>query len=188
MDEETTMHMDEADVEKKVNQDEDQNIMEEMTHFSKGKDGTLRILCGPGFTPILPKERVRVTCENNSKLEEFMQVHARTKLENSCLFSNQRATGYHARIWRNNRTWKPWRIRRKRPACNGFISCITRNIQTPELHVLENRRRRSLHVRGDMFPYRPAMYVWKIKTKVADQNGQDFGCTPSQAGENKSGT
>ena len=188
MDEAATMHVDEADVGKKVYRNEDEQIMKDMTDLSKGKDGTLRILCGPGFMPIIQKERVHVKCESVASLKESMQVHARTKLENSCLFPNQRATGYHARIWRNNRTWKPWRIRRKRPACNGFISCITRNIQTPELHVLENRRRRSLHVRGDMFPYRPAMYVWKIKTKVADQNGQDFGCTPSQAGENKSGT
>ena len=40
MDEAATMHVDEADVGKKVYRNEDEQIMKEMTHLSKGKDGT----------------------------------------------------------------------------------------------------------------------------------------------------
>ena len=104
MDEGTAMHVDEADVDKKVNQDEDQNIMEEMTHFSKGKDGTLRILCGLGFMPIIQKERVHVKCESVASLKESMHVYARTKVGKSSLFPDQRAKEYHGCLWRNNGT------------------------------------------------------------------------------------
>ena len=66
--------------------------MEEMTHLSKGKDGTLCILCGPEFMPITHKERVHVRYESvATRLKESMQVHARTKLGKTSLFPNQRA-------------------------------------------------------------------------------------------------
>ena len=92
MDEAATMHVDEADVGKKVYRNEDEQIMKEMTHLSKGKDGTLRILCGLGFMPIIQKERVHVKYESvATRLKESMQVHTRTKLGKSSLFPNQRA-------------------------------------------------------------------------------------------------
>ena len=53
MDETTTVQVGEADVRKLVNQDNDHKIIEERTHLSKGRDGHLRILCGPGFLPII---------------------------------------------------------------------------------------------------------------------------------------
>ena len=104
MNDAATMHVDEADVGKKVNRDKDEQIMKEMTHLSRGKDGTLRILRGPGFMPIIQKERVHVKCESVASLKESMRVHARTKVGKSSLFPDQRAKEYHGCLWRNNGT------------------------------------------------------------------------------------
>ena len=88
MDETTTVQVVEADARKLVNQDKDHKITEEMTHLSKGKDGHLRILCGPDFLPIIHKG-VNVNHERVARLDGSIQVHARTKPERNCLFTNR---------------------------------------------------------------------------------------------------
>ena len=181
MNETTRVQVDEADVRKLVNQDKDHKIIEEMTHLSKGRDGNLRILCGPGFLPIIHKGGVNVNYERIARCDESIQVHARTKPGRN-LFPNRIIKQYHACVWRDKRTWRTCRIKRKESTCGRFVSATSRNIQTTNLHVLKNRKGRSLRVHANI--NRPAVYVWKRKTEVEDQSnyGNEIGCTTSHAG------
>ena len=93
-------------------------------------------------------------------LDESMQVHARTKLKKNYLFPNQDSKEYDPCVWRNNRMWRPWRIKRKHHASNMFVRCASPDIQLADLHVLENRKRRSMHAHvADMFSNEPTVYV-----------------------------